>query len=93
MEQLINKVLSKGSGRKQNLEIKVFGGGRVIAAKSDIGGLNIATVRDYFAGAGLAIAVEDVGGPVARRLRYHPRTGKAMVQRLTMRVPRPSEQP
>ena len=32
MEQLINKVLSRGSGRKSNLEIKIFGGGLINAA-------------------------------------------------------------
>jgi chemotaxis protein CheD len=92
LERLVGEVLRYG-GRMEDLEIKVFGGGRVIAAKSDIGKINIAAVRAYFAAAGLTIAVEDVGGPVARRLRYHPRTGKAMIQRLTMRVPRPSEIP
>jgi len=92
LERLVDRVLAYG-GRIEDLEIKVFGGGRVIAAKSDIGKLNIAAVRTYFVAAGLAIEVEDVGGPVARRLRYHPRTGRAMVQRMTMRVPRPSEIP
>ena len=29
MEQLINKVLTRGTGKKANLEIKVFGGGKI----------------------------------------------------------------
>src|SRR5690606_20732338 len=37
MEQLINKVLSQGSGKKANLEIKVVGGGKINAAL-DAGG-------------------------------------------------------
>src|ERR1700712_2680494 len=40
MEQVINSVLSRGSGSKSNLEVKVFGGGLINAALIDIGAKN-----------------------------------------------------
>jgi chemotaxis protein CheD len=84
LDRLVSGVLASG-GRADELEIKVFGGGRVISGASDIGKLNIAAVRTHFASRGLAIAIEDVGGGVARRLRYQPRTGRVLLQRLVMR--------
>ena len=64
MERLINLVLASGS-RKQDIEIKLFGGGRVLDISTDIGGKNITYVRRYIAAEGLAIASEDVGGSCA----------------------------
>ena len=82
MEQLINKVLSRGTGRKENLQIKIFGGGLVTAALSDVGAKNIDFVRQFLADEGYALAGEDVGGSFARRLMYQPRSGRAFVKRL-----------
>ena len=48
--QLINKVLTRGSGRKANLEIKVFGGGLINSALTDVGAKNIEFVRQFLAG-------------------------------------------
>jgi chemotaxis protein CheD len=84
LERLINELLERGA-RKQALEIKVFGGGRVIAGLGDIGRSNYEFVRGYLADQQLTAAAEDVGGPWARRLRYHPRSGKALVKHLPMR--------
>jgi chemotaxis protein CheD len=82
MEQLINKVLSRGTGRKGNLEIKVFGGGLINAALSDVGAKNIAFVREFLSDEGYAIAGEDVGGTFARRVMFKPHSGRAFVKRL-----------
>lgn len=82
MEQLINKVLSRGSGRKANLEIKVFGGGLINAALTDVGAKNIDFVRDFLANEGYDNVKEDVGGTYARRVMYKPHSGRAFVKRL-----------
>lgn len=82
MEQLINMVLSRGSGRKTNLEIKVFGGGMMKGAMSDIGLKNIAFVREFLANEGYRLASEDVGGAFARRVMFQPYSGRAFVKRL-----------
>jgi chemotaxis protein CheD len=82
MEQLINRVLQQGSGRKSSLQVKIFGGGLVSAALSDIGAKNIEFVRRFLGDEGYAIASEDVGGSFARRVLYQPYSGRAMVKRL-----------
>jgi chemotaxis protein CheD len=82
MEQLINQVLARGTGRKSNLEIKVFGGGLINSALTDIGAKNIAFVHEFLANEGYAIAGEDVGGSFARRVMFRPVSGRAFVKRL-----------
>ena len=82
MEQLINKVLTRGSGRKANLEIKVFGGGLINSALSDVGAKNIEFVREFLANEGYELVKEDVGGSYARRVMYKPYSGRAFIKRL-----------
>lgn len=82
MEQLINKVLSRGTGQKANLEIKVFGGGLINAALSDVGAKNIEFVHEFLDNEGYRIASEDVGGAFARRVMFKPFSGRALVKRL-----------
>ena len=82
MEQLINKVLSRGTGRKGNLEIKVFGGGKINGALDDIGLKNIAFVREFLAAEGYEMVKEDLGGTYARRVMFKPHSGRAFVKRL-----------
>lgn len=82
MEQLINTVLTRGTGRKANLQIKVFGGGMMKASISDIGAKNIAFVREFLANEGYVLASEDMGGTFARRVMFQPRSGRAFVKRL-----------
>jgi chemotaxis protein CheD len=82
MEQLINKVLTRGSGRKANLQIKVFGGGLINAALTDVGAKNVEFVHEFLSNEGYAIANEDVGGSYARRVMFKPHSGRAFVKRL-----------
>ena len=82
MEQLINKVLTRGSGRKGALEIKVFGGGLINAALTDVGAKNIEFVREFLHNEGYELASEDVGGSFARRVMFKPHSGRAFVKRL-----------
>ena len=82
MEHLINKILVQGSGKKANLEIKVFGGGLINSALTDIGAKNIDFVHDFLADEGYLIAKEDVGGTFARRVMFKPASGRAFVKRL-----------
>ncbi|VAW23002.1 Chemotaxis protein CheD [hydrothermal vent metagenome] len=82
MEQLINKILSRGTGQKSNLEIKVFGGGNINAALNDVGKKNAEFVRTFLLSEGYKIAGEDVRGTFARRVLYKPMSGQAFVKRL-----------
>jgi chemotaxis protein CheD len=81
MEHLINEILKNGGGRK-NLEVKLFGGGKIIANMTDVGMRNIAFARDYIETEGLRIASEDVGDVFPRMVVYFPLTGKVRVKRL-----------
>lgn len=82
MEQLINQVLSRGTRNKANLEIKVFGGGKINGALDDIGSKNIAFVREFLANEGYEMVKEDLGGTYARRVMFKPHSGRAFVKRL-----------
>lgn len=82
MEQLINMVLSRGTGKKSNLEIKVFGGGLINSALTDIGAKNIEFVREFLANEGYGSVKEDLGGTFARRVMFKPYSGRAMVKHL-----------
>ncbi len=82
MERLINVILA-GGGKKSSLEIKLFGGGKVLQIDTDIGNKNIEFVRQYIFTEGLRIAAEDMGGIYPRKIQYFPRTGKVRVKMLT----------
>jgi len=82
MEQLINSVLSKGTGRKGNLVIKVFGGGNINSLQTDVGMRNVEFVRNFLLGEGYEIASEDLGGNFARRIMFKPASGRVFVKRL-----------
>lgn len=82
MEQLINKVLTTGTGRKGNLSIKVFGGGNINTKLTDIGAANASFVRDFLKAEGYSLAGEDLGGSFARRVLFHPESGRILIKRL-----------
>ena len=81
MEHMINEILKHG-GQRRNLEAKVFGGGRVMGAMSDVGARNIAFVRDYLATERIPLLSEDVGDVFPRKVIYFPRSGRALVKRI-----------
>lgn len=81
MEHLINEIMKNG-GSRQNLEVKLFGGGRIIANMTDVGLRNIEFARDYVATEGLRVTSEDVGDVFPRMVVYFPATGKVRVKRL-----------
>lgn len=83
LEVLLNKVLG-GIGKRGNLEVKVFGGGRVIDGGGDIGRGNIDLVRRFFSAENIPILSEDLGDTFARRVRYWPKSGRAQIQRIPM---------
>jgi chemotaxis protein CheD len=81
MEHLINEIMRNG-GKRHNLEVKIFGGGRILANMTDVGKRNIQFARDYLETEGLKIMAEDVGDIFPRMVVYFPSTGKARVKRL-----------
>jgi chemotaxis protein CheD len=83
MERLINEILKLG-GRREDLEIKLVGGGRVLTEMSnDVGARNIDFVRQYVRDEGFKVLNEDLGNVFARRVVYFPQTGRMRVRKLT----------
>lgn len=82
MERLINEILKLG-GRRQDLQIKLVGGGRVLPDMStDIGERNITFVRQFIEREGYTVLGEDLGDRFARRVVYFPQTGRIRVRKL-----------
>jgi len=81
MESLINEVLRQG-GLRERLEIKIFGGGRVLAGMADVGARNIEFVRHYLSIERLHMNAQDVGGEQPRKVVYYPAEGKVRVRKL-----------
>ena len=102
MEQLINRMLSAG-GTRADLEVKIFGGGRVLSSLSDIGNHNVdVSCATSCKQEGLKIGSEDVGDTCPRHVQYFPRSGRVRVRHLTARscraaatraaIPRPARE-
>ena len=81
MESLINSTLKLG-GRRDRLEMKVFGGGRILASPTNVGARNIAFAREFAALERLTIAAQDVGGVSPRHVVYFPATGRVLLKHL-----------
>lgn len=81
MERLINEILKHG-GSRRNLELKLTGGGRILAQLTDIGRKNIAFVEDYARTEGLKVLSRDLGDICPRKVYYTPATGKMLVKKL-----------
>jgi chemotaxis protein CheD len=81
MEYLINAILKRG-GEKKNFEVKVFGGGQMMAEMTDVGQKNIIFVYQYLAEEKLRIEASDVGDVYARKVLFFPDTGCVKVRRI-----------
>lgn len=81
MEALINDILKNG-GRRENLEVKVFGGGKILEHMTNIGNMNISFVRDFIKTESLNLLAEDLGDIYPRKVHYFPQTGKVMMKKL-----------
>ena len=81
MESLINDLMKLGA-RRDRLEVKLAGGGRILASMTDVGERNIQFARNWLGIEGLNIAGEDVGDSYPRRIQYFPATGRVLMFRL-----------
>ena len=81
MEQLINAILVAG-GQRADLQVKIFGGGRVLAQLTDIGQRNIDFVQHYIATEKLNLCASDLGDVYPRQVQFFPNSGRARVRLL-----------
>ncbi len=81
MENLINEILKNG-GQRENLEAKIFGGGRILVHMTDVGARNIGFVKEYLHTENITTVAQDVGDFCPRKVAYIPATGKVFMKRL-----------
>lgn len=81
MEHLINTILQYG-GKRKNLEVKLFGGGKIIATLSDVGSRNIEFVLDYVDMEALKLVAHDLGDIYPRKVNFYPLTGRVRMKKI-----------
>jgi chemotaxis protein CheD len=81
MELLINGLLSKGA-RRDRLQAKLFGGGRLSDGLTDVGAANAAFAREFLEREAIPYAGGSLGGAQARRIQFWPVSGRARQQTL-----------
>ncbi|GAB4278728.1 MAG: chemoreceptor glutamine deamidase CheD [Methylomicrobium sp.] len=81
MEHLINTILANG-GKRKNLEVKVFGGGKIIPTLGDVGLRNIGFVLDYIDTEALNLLAQDLGDIYPRKVNFFPKTGKVRMKKI-----------
>jgi len=84
MEQLINELMKHGCQR-DDLEVKLTGGGHMIMGLTNIGQQNINFILQYIQDEGLKLTAQDLGGDQARRVAFFPKTGRLLVKKLDHR--------
>lgn len=77
MEVLINDVLKAG-GRRERLEAKLFGGGRMFDSLTDVGMANADFAERFLADEGILVVGSSLRGIGGRRLHYWPVSGRAL---------------
>lgn len=76
MELLVNALLRRGA-RRERLEVKLFGGARLLNGLTDVGAQNAAFAERFLRDEGLTFAGGSLRGDRARRIQYWPVGGRA----------------
>jgi chemotaxis protein CheD len=95
MELLINGLTSIGA-KRDRLEAKLFGGGRLTEGLTDIGEKNTAFAEQFLRREGIPLVGGSTRGTHARRIQFWPATGRARQLALAIApemVARPIPQP
>lgn len=82
MEILINDCLKQGA-RRDRLEAKLFGGGRMFDSLQDVGRSNADFAERFLRDEGIAIVGGSLRGVGGRRVQYWPVTGRALQRPVT----------
>jgi chemotaxis protein CheD len=75
MELLLNALYRMGA-RRERLEVKLFGGARVVDGLSDIGRQNAAFAERFLQAEGIALMGGSLLGDQARRIQFWPVSGR-----------------
>lgn len=82
MELLINDVLKAG-GRRERLEAKLFGGGRMFDGLRDVGRANADFAERFLRDEAIMVVGGSLRGEGGRRVHYWPVTGRARQRAVT----------
>ncbi len=81
MEMLMNDIFKRG-GKKERLEAKVFGGGKIYDGTIDIGAKNAAWALDFLTQEGIMLVKADVGDVCPRKVYFFTDSGKVLLKKL-----------
>ena len=81
MEVLVNHLLSLGA-RRDRIQAKVFGAGRIVAGMSDVGARNASFAIEYLEREKIPIIARDLGREEASKVYFFPRSGRVLLKRL-----------
>jgi chemotaxis protein CheD len=81
MELLVNHLLSLGA-RRERIQAKVFGAGRIVPGMSDVGARNATFAIDYLEREKIPIVARDLGREEASKVYFFPRSGRVLLKRL-----------
>ncbi len=83
MELLLGELVKLNANRDK-LKAKIFGGADIIPGMAtEIGKNNIRFVKSFLAMEKIPIIGSDIGGKLARKIFFFPKTGKVMVKKIT----------
>ena len=82
MDLLINDLLKAG-GRRERLEAKLFGGGRMFDSLRDVGLANADFAERFLRDEGISLVGGSLRGQGGRRLHYWPVSGRALQRAVT----------
>lgn len=81
MEFLVNNVIRNG-GERRYLEVKLFGGCKVLKQLSRVGEKNIDFIEQYVKSEALKVIAKDLGGAHPRKVVFDPVNGMVRVKKL-----------
>ena len=81
MEVLVNHLLSLGA-RRERIQAKVFGAGRIVPGMSDVGARNATFAVEYLQRENIPIVAKDLGRDEASKVYFFPRSGRVLLKRL-----------
>jgi chemotaxis protein CheD len=82
MELLINDLIKAGA-RRERLEAKLFGGGRMFDGLRDVGVANADFAERFLSDEGIRVVGGSLRGAGGRRLHYWPVSGRALQRGVT----------
>jgi len=85
MELLMGELIKLNVDREK-IKAKVFGGANINGNNSKIGDNNIKFIKAFLGMEGIPVKSMDVGGNVARKIFFFPKTGRVLVKRIETKI-------